>query len=59
LEGFNVPIKYKAIHQYELAAIKDFVIGLGKVRRLLAHTTTYIIFDDYDVTDDWNLTIAW
>jgi hypothetical protein len=59
LEGFNVPIKYKAIHQQELAAIKDFISGLGKVRRLLAHIPTYMIFDDHDVTDDWNLTAAW
>ena len=59
LEGFNVPAKYKAIHQQELAAIKDFVSGLDKVQRLLAHTPTYMIFDDHDVTDDWNLTAAW
>ena len=59
LEGFNVPTKYQAIHQQELAAIKDFVSGLDKVQRLLAHTPTYMIFDDHDVTDDWNLTAAW
>jgi len=59
LEGFNVPAKYQKIHQQELAAIKDFVSGLDKVRRLLAHTPTYMIFDDHDVTDDWNLTAAW
>ena len=59
LEGFEVPAKYQAIHQQELAAIKDFISGLAKVRRLLAHTPTYMIFDDHDVTDDWNLTAAW
>ena len=59
LEGFNVPAKFTAIHQQELAAIKDFVSGLAKVQRLLAHTPTYMIFDDHDVTDDWNLTAGW
>jgi len=59
LEGFNVPTKYQATHLQELAAIKDFVSGLEKVQRLLAHTPTYMIFDDHDVTDDWNLTAAW
>jgi hypothetical protein len=59
LEGFNVPNKYYAIHQQELAAINNFVSGLDKVQRLLAHTPTYMIFDDHDVTDDWNLTAAW
>lgn len=59
LEGFNVPDKYQAIHRQELAAIKDFVSGLDKVQRLLAHTPTYMIFDDHDVTDDWNLSAAW
>jgi hypothetical protein len=59
LEGFNVPTKYQAIHQEELAAIKAFVSGLDKVQRLLAHIPTYMIFDDHDVTDDWNLTAGW
>jgi len=59
LEGVTVPDKYQKIHQQELIAIKDFVQGLDKVQRLLAHIPTYMIFDDHDVTDDWNLTAAW
>jgi len=59
LEGFDVPAKYEKTHQQELAAIKGFVSGLDKVQRLLAHVPTYMIFDDHDVTDDWNLTAAW
>jgi hypothetical protein len=59
LEGFNVPAKHQAMHQQELLAIKDFISGLDKVQRLLAHIPTYMIFDDHDVTDDWNLTAAW
>ncbi|WP_251766792.1 MULTISPECIES: alkaline phosphatase D family protein [Shewanella] len=37
----------------------EFKAGLGKVRRLLAHLPTYMIFDDHDITDDWNLTARW
>jgi hypothetical protein len=33
--------------------------ALPAVRRVLANTPTYMIFDDHDVTDDWNLTEAW
>ncbi len=43
----------------EKAEIDKFVSGLDRVQRLLAHLPTYMIFDDHDVTDDWNLTIGW
>jgi hypothetical protein len=33
--------------------------ALPVVRRALANNPTYMIFDDHDVTDDWNLTSAW
>ncbi|MDN5850275.1 MAG: hypothetical protein L0H63_11695, partial [Nitrococcus sp.] len=33
--------------------------ALPCVRRVLANTPTYMIFDDHDVSDDWNLTAAW
>jgi hypothetical protein len=33
--------------------------ALPAVRRVLANHPTYMIFDDHDVTDDWNLTAAW
>ena len=36
-----------------------FTDTLPKVRRLLANTPTYMIFDDHDVTDDWNLSVKW
>ncbi|MBV7315285.1 alkaline phosphatase D family protein [Shewanella sp. NIFS-20-20] len=36
-----------------------FKAGLSKVRRLLAHVPVYMIFDDHDITDDWNLTAKW
>ncbi len=39
--------------------LQDFVKGLSKVRRALAHLPVAMIFDDHDITDDWNLTAAW
>ena len=55
----RIPDQYKPIYQKELALIKTFASGLGKVRRALAHLPVYMIFDDHDVTDDWNLTRGW
>src|SRR5690606_37335955 len=39
--------------------IQQFVSGLGQARRVLAHLPSAMIFDDHDVTDDWNLTAEW
>jgi hypothetical protein len=33
--------------------------ALPRVRRVLANVPTYMVFDDHDVTDDWNLTRRW
>ena len=33
--------------------------GLAKVRRVLANIPTYMMFDDHDFTDDWNLNPMW
>jgi hypothetical protein len=33
--------------------------ALPQVRRVLANIPTYMIFDDHDVTDDWNITREW
>ncbi|CAH9053612.1 hypothetical protein PSECIP111854_01204 [Pseudoalteromonas sp. CIP111854] len=34
----------------------SFVKQSWRVRRLLAHVPSYMMFDDHEVTDDWNLT---
>lgn len=59
LTGFTVPPEHEKTHQSEVAALQGFIEGLGNVQRLLAHIPTYMIFDDHDVTDDWNLTAQW
>ncbi|HBS83134.1 alkaline phosphatase D family protein [Vreelandella alkaliphila] len=46
-------------YQQEQAVIDDFVAGLPQCARLMAHVPSLMIFDDHDVTDDWNLTADW
>jgi hypothetical protein len=43
----------------ETIPLKAFSASLYQVRRVLAHLPTAMIFDDHDVTDDWNLTASW
>lgn len=45
--------------QKEHQHLQEFVAGLKQVRRLQAHIPTYMMFDDHDITDDWNLTAKW
>jgi hypothetical protein len=35
--------------------VQTFMMTLFQVRRALANVSTYMIFDDHDVTDDWNM----
>lgn len=39
--------------------LRELRRGLTKVQRALANVPTYMIFDDHDVTDDWNLSPLW
>lgn len=57
--GATLDPKWQQQWREEKAQIDKFVSGLDNVQRLLAHIPTYMIFDDHDVTDDWNLTIGW
>ena len=40
-------------------SLRAFHRTLPDIRRLLANIPTYMIFDDHDVTDDWNITHGW
>ena len=42
-----------------VAKAKLFRVGVPHVARALANVATYMIFDDHDVTDDWNLHKKW
>lgn len=43
----------------ERQRIEAFRQNLGQVARVFAHLPTLMIFDDHDVTDDWNLSARW
>ncbi|OWK42773.1 PhoD-like phosphatase [Pseudomonas oleovorans subsp. oleovorans] len=43
----------------ERERIDAFRQSLGQAARVFAHLPTLMIFDDHDVTDDWNLSARW
>jgi hypothetical protein len=43
----------------ELVLINGFKDGLNGVARAMAHLPCLMIFDDHDITDDWNLSANW
>ncbi|MBL8891316.1 MAG: alkaline phosphatase family protein [Planctomycetaceae bacterium] len=51
--------KERVLYQKERAALDSFVTTLPRVRRLFAHLPVAMIFDDHDITDDWNLSREW
>ncbi|HAA44687.1 MAG: hypothetical protein XD36_0922 [Halomonas sp. 54_146] len=51
--------KDAALYRQQQAIIDTFVDGLPQCARLMAHLPSLMIFDDHDVTDDWNLTADW
>lgn len=55
----NLTASNAAKWREEMGLIDKFVSEVPFVARLMAHIPTYMIFDDHDVTDDWNLTIGW
>ncbi len=57
----HIPVAADKQAEYEQAtlAVVEFGNNLSKVRRLLANIPSYMIFDDHDVTDDWNITGHW
>jgi hypothetical protein len=42
----------------QMRALSSLHASLWKVRRALANIPSYMIFDDHEVTDDWNMTRA-
>ncbi|MBF0257113.1 MAG: alkaline phosphatase family protein [Gammaproteobacteria bacterium] len=55
----GVSAKEQARYAEERQAIEEFIGYLPAVRRALAHLPTAMIFDDHDITDDWNLSREW
>ncbi len=59
LKKRNLDESDQKIYDKERQHIELFQAGLAKVQRALAHVPSYMMFDDHDVTDDWNLTRGW
>ncbi|WP_410539928.1 peptidoglycan-binding protein [Streptomyces sp. KL2] len=63
--GLRTKPEYKKAHErlMEYVAECDRLDGfrgtLGMVRRALANTATYMMFDDHEVTDDWYISKRW
>ncbi|MEM7099718.1 MAG: alkaline phosphatase family protein [Pseudomonadota bacterium] len=55
----NLDAKHQGKYEREDMVITEFTNGLGQVRRVLAHIPSAMIFDDHDITDDWNLNRQW
>ncbi|MCG7549996.1 metallophosphatase [Pseudoalteromonas sp. Of7M-16] len=51
--------KNQTLFEAESRALTDYIATLPKVERLMANISTLMMFDDHDVTDDWNLTPRW
>ena len=51
--------KLEARHAIKVEQMTKFYEALPKVRRTLANVPTYMIMDDHDATDDWNLNPIW
>ncbi|TMN86699.1 metallophosphatase [Pseudoalteromonas phenolica] len=51
--------KQTELYELQKNSLKGFVKSLPKVARLFANISTLMMFDDHDVTDDWNLTAQW
>lgn len=47
------------LYHTERDVLQDFIVGLSAGRRVFAHLPTAMIFDDHDITDDWNLSREW
>ncbi|GLZ86860.1 hypothetical protein Pres01_29110 [Metapseudomonas resinovorans] len=46
-------------YRLEEGRLTDFRAGLPGAARVFAHLPTLMIFDDHDITDDWNLSAQW
>ena len=51
--------KNQTLFNAEKTALAGYAKGLAEVERLFANVSTLMMFDDHDVTDDWNLTAGW
>ncbi|MEJ1337576.1 MAG: hypothetical protein RPU34_07630 [Candidatus Sedimenticola sp. (ex Thyasira tokunagai)] len=49
----------EALWDEQRSAILTFHEGLPTVRKILANVPVYMMFDDHEITDDWNISHQW
>lgn len=57
--GESIKEFFRDQYASELRDVQQFATPLARVQRAMAHIPVYMIFDDHDVTDDWNLSRGW
>ncbi|MGH2774842.1 MAG: hypothetical protein ACRDJT_05330 [Actinomycetota bacterium] len=59
-EGYKAVVtKKRRKAESHRKALERALVAVPSARRVLANIPTYMIFDDHDVTDDWNITGEW
>lgn len=53
------PDVWTGLMEFPDASVESFFDTVPRVRRAMANVPTYMIFDDHEVTDDWNLNKYW
>jgi hypothetical protein len=46
-------------YRQQRKSVQEWKDSLYAVRRVMANTPTYMMFDDHDITDDWNISQNW
>ena len=57
--GTRLSAQQRARYEKEWTTLTRFKSSIRGVRRILANVPTYMIFDDHEITDDWNLHRQW
>ncbi|HEU4823661.1 MAG TPA: hypothetical protein VFS97_09590 [Nitrososphaeraceae archaeon] len=55
----TIPRKNQKKYREQVKQLEKTRKDLPLVRRVLANIPTYMIFDDHEITDDWNITREW
>lgn len=58
-DATTVPSENQKRYRMQVRQLEVTRQDLPAVRRLLANIPTYMIFDDHEITDDWNITKEW
>lgn len=55
----DLPADQLTVFRDEQQQLATFINDLSQAARALANVPNYMIFDDHDITDDWNLSALW